>query len=77
MSLPMSEYRCYFLTADDRTGSHRDFAAQNDADAITRARAFYTEQRFWHGFELWSGPRRVYAAMSAQPVSRRAQTTCL
>lgn len=72
MSSPMNQYRCYFLTADNRTGSHRDFEARNDAEAIIRARAFYTEQRFWHGFELWCGPRRVYADASCLTVSRQA-----
>ena len=72
MSSPMKQYRCYFLTADDRTGRHRDFEALDDAEAIIRARAFYTEQRFWHGLELWCGPHRIYADMSGRTVSRRA-----
>lgn len=72
MSSPMKQYRCYFLTADDRTGSHRDFEARNNAEAIIRARAFYTEQRFWYGFELWCGPHRVYVDISSLSMSRRA-----
>lgn len=68
----MKQYRCYFLTADDRMGSHRDFEALNDAEAITRARAYYTEQRFWHGFELWCGRHRVYADACAEILSHRA-----
>lgn len=68
----MKQYRCYFLTADDRIGSHRDFEAWNDAEAITKGRAYYTEQRLWDGFELWRDRRCVYADRHGHILIRRA-----
>jgi hypothetical protein len=58
---PAMRYRCYFVTAENKIGSHRELDARNDAEAIIRARAYCAEARAWKGFELWRGRHCVYA----------------
>ena|ERR1700758_2655145 len=58
----MTQYRCNFLTAENRIGSHRQIEAGSDAEAIVKSRAHCAEQRhIWQGFELWRGRHCVYA----------------
>lgn len=60
------------MTANDRIGSHRDFEARNDAEAIIKGRAYCTEQRLWDGFELWRDRQRIYADRHGKILTRRA-----
>ena len=57
----MALYRCYFRGSSGRFGSRHDFEAENDDEAIAKARALYAEEEIKGGFELWNGAQLVVA----------------
>ncbi len=55
------EYRFYFLGADCRVWSRREFHAENDSEALEIARTmFRSTPTPHHGFELWQEKRHVH-----------------
>jgi hypothetical protein len=52
-------YQCYLLGARRTIAGRQDFSANNDEEAIVKARALLSESKL-HGFELWEGLRDVH-----------------
>ena len=57
----MALYRCYFRGSSGHFGSRQDFQADNDDEAIAKARALYADEEIKAGFELWNGAQLVIA----------------
>ena len=62
----MALYRCYFRGLSGHFGSRHDFEAENDDEAIAKARALYAEQELKAGFELWNGAQLIIAESEAE-----------
>ena len=55
----ISTYLCYFFGADHGIAKRQQVQANNDEDAVAKARALAQEYEL-HTFELWEGLRQVH-----------------
>lgn len=62
----MALYRCYFRGSSGHFGSRHDFNADDDDQAIAKARTLYAEEEVKAGFELWNGAQLVIVETAAE-----------
>lgn len=55
----MTQYRCYFLGADDQLVGAETLQCEGDDEATAQARRTFAEKAYAKGFELLEGERRV------------------
>lgn len=56
----MLAYRCYFLDLGGNILSVRNIIAETEDEALSVARAAYSERSQHNGFELWQDVRKLH-----------------
>ena len=59
----MAQYRCYFLTSEDKIFCAEDITAETEYHALEKIRGRFAELRPLPKFELWLGTTRVLSEM--------------